>query len=269
MATTVFPESGDQITEAAWTALNKALTVAERYRLNGYTLSAGTGLNADVAAGTCMVNGYYINSDATQAVSVTASQTNYIWLNEDGTLSANTTGTNPSNELLLGTAVTDGSGVTSVSHDYKIANQRNVYIVKASDETVNNSATLQDDDDFFFNVSDGEQWEVEVFLLAEAASLTPDMRIDFVASGGASIPDKLQWLQANRSTNSYQTDGIGNSVLTWEIDASGAEVHGYIRSYFFITGDGIVTMQWCQDVATAADTTIKADSWLIARRVIG
>ena len=60
MATTVFPEAGDQITEAAWTSANKTIAVATEYRVNGYALSVGTGLNVDISSGTCFVNGFEV-----------------------------------------------------------------------------------------------------------------------------------------------------------------------------------------------------------------
>ena len=270
MSTTVFPQSGDQITESSWTGLNEALTVAERYRVSGYTLSAGTGLNANVAAGTCMVNGYYVNSDATQAVSVAASQTNYIWLNADGTLSSNTTGTNPGSELLLGTAVTDGSGVTAVSHDYNIANSQYVYIRKAADETVNNSSALQDDDDFTFAVSDGEQWEIDLFLSADCPDGSADMKLQWTGSGGATITQR-NFLQATRASgaNASFTVEISTSSVVWDFSGTTLNAGAFIKSFISASGSGTVTLQWAQNVAYAGNTVLNQDSVLIARRILG
>lgn len=264
MSTTVFPESGDQITEAAWTAQNESLTVAERYRLNGYTLSAGTGLNANVSSGTCVVNGYYINSDATQAVSVTASQTNYIWLNEDGTLSSNTTGTNPGNELLLGTAVTDGSGVTSVSHQYDIINSQNVAIIKGSDETVNNSATFQDDDDFQFTVSDGEQWHIRCLLLLDSPDATADFKFRFNVSGGSiTVPTYSIYADNGVSGFATSTDGTVNHSTT------GTDLPCILEALVFVTTGGTLALQWAQNSAFAGNSVVAQDSVLIARRILG
>lgn len=266
MATTVFPESGDQITEAAWSTQNQALTVAERFRVNGYTLSAGTGLNADVAAGTCVVNGYHIVSDGTQAVSVTASQTNYIWLNEDGTLSSNTTGTNPGSELLLGTAVTDGSGVTSVSHDHDRVNSRSVYIVKPSDETVNNSTTLQNDDDLAFAVTDGSQWEVDVFILGrQAAAVGFDFQM--VGSGGSTITQQ-GYAYGNNGATTF-TSGYGTTEVRWGLGATGSDYSCHLKFFITSSGAGTATLQWAQGSASATDSTIKAGSVMIARRILG
>lgn len=81
--------------------------------VNGCTLSAGTGLVANVAAGKIMLDGF-VEITATTIV-LTASQTNWIWLKTDGSLQALTSTSSPGTAaVLLGAAVTDGSGVTSI-----------------------------------------------------------------------------------------------------------------------------------------------------------
>jgi len=265
MSTTIFPESGDQITEAAWSAQNQSLSVAERYRVSGYTLSAGTGLNANVAAGTCVVNGYHIVSDATQAVSVTASQTNYIWLNEDGTLSSNTTGTNPGSELLLGTAVTDGSGVTSVSHKYDIKNAQNVLIVKPSDETVNNSSTYQDDDHFQFPVSDGDQWHIRLMLLLDNPSASADFKFQFAISGGSltTVGIFAEFDYSGAGSYKSSTDG----VLNYNNAVTDSPV--VMDAYVFVTTGGTLALQWAQNSAYAGNSVVNQNSVMMARRILG
>jgi len=264
MSTTIFPESGDQITEAAWSTQNQSLSVAERYRVSGYTLSAGTGLNANVAAGTCVVNGYHIVSDATQAVSVTASQTNYIWLNEDGTLSSNTTGTNPGSELLLGTAVTDGSGVTSVDNTPNITNAQNVLIVKPSDETVNNSATYQDDDHFQFAVSDGDQWHIRLMLLLDNPDATADFKFQFAISGG-SLTTVGPYAQFDPASSGFASSTNGVLNFTTATTDSVAVLDAYV----FVTTGGTLALQWAQNSAYAGNSVVNQNSVMIARRILG
>ena len=97
----------------------------QNYIISGFTISAGSGLACNVAAGSGRLNGLYISSDATEAKSsLTASQTNSIYIKldldsgsepEGWSLFSNTTGGAVTNAILLGTAVTDGSSVTSVT----------------------------------------------------------------------------------------------------------------------------------------------------------
>jgi hypothetical protein len=91
--------------------------------LSGGEITAGVGLSVSVAALKALV-GHVVEFDASQTVGgLTAASTNYLWLREDGTWTANTTGTKPSDDtthgdaLLWGTATTDGSGVTAVSNN--------------------------------------------------------------------------------------------------------------------------------------------------------
>ena len=85
MALTVFPEDGDSGTEAAWQALNDALVAQSDYVLEGYTVTDGGSLNADVAAGTGVIGGVVIISDAVQVEAQSNNDDNYIWLDPDGT----------------------------------------------------------------------------------------------------------------------------------------------------------------------------------------
>ena len=98
----------------------------QNYVISGFTISAGSGLACNVAAGSGRLNGLYISSDATEAKSsLTASQTNSIYIKldldsgsepEGWSLFSNTSGGAVTNAILLGTAVTNGSAVTGVTN---------------------------------------------------------------------------------------------------------------------------------------------------------
>ena len=98
----------------------------QNYIISGFAISAGSGLACNVAAGSGRLNGLYISSDATEAKSsLTASQTNSIYIKldldsgsqpEGWSLFSNTSGGAVTNAVLLGTAVTNGSAVTSVTN---------------------------------------------------------------------------------------------------------------------------------------------------------
>lgn len=83
-------------------------------------LSIGAGLSVDVSAGTAIVGDsderkIVRKTGSTNVGSLTASATNYIYLQRDGTFVANTTGTAPAGALLVGSCVTSGGAVTSVN----------------------------------------------------------------------------------------------------------------------------------------------------------
>jgi hypothetical protein len=270
MATTVFPEAGDQITEAAWTTQNKALTIGASYRVSGYTLTAGVGLSVSVAAGTALVEGYHIVSDGAQTVSsLTDSNTNYIWLEPDGTLDKNTTGSpSATGALLLGTAVTSGGSVTSVNHDHNVANTFNVYKRKAADETVNNSDTFQDDDTLQFDTVAGQQWEVIAVLGVSQASATPKIKIRWFPSTGTLYEGS--WYMAGEDDDGADTVSAGFALNTGPMviqTAACSAVGVMIRTTLSTVPTGTVALQWAQNTADASDTKVLTGSWLYARRI--
>lgn len=97
---------------------------------SGFTISdPNSGLVATVAAGVACINGYRIENDASENIinladTRPADAPNFIWatLDKDGnglvtgyTLVSNTTGTPPTDSVLLGFAVTSGGQVTGVT----------------------------------------------------------------------------------------------------------------------------------------------------------
>lgn len=111
--------------------------IRDHYAFGGYNfvsllggITAGSGLNANVAAAIVMIEGVALRT-ADTVVPLTASSTNYIFcrLVYDGTYTqvvtdyefvTNTTGAAPSGDFVFfGTATTNGSGVTATSNSYR------------------------------------------------------------------------------------------------------------------------------------------------------
>ena len=98
--------------------------------LSGMVPSAGTGLAVDVAAGRCQIDGYLVRFTATEAVTVTASLTDYyLWLQLTGAgdsppavtatawvETADLTSP-PANAALVAKFTTSGSAVTAIEDD--------------------------------------------------------------------------------------------------------------------------------------------------------
>ena len=95
--------------------------IVQDYIKSGFTLSAGSGLACNVSTGVIRFKGLYLENDATEAVgSLTASTTNsiHVKLARDGNGEAESWSFSLSSSgetMLLGQAITDGSGVTSVT----------------------------------------------------------------------------------------------------------------------------------------------------------
>lgn len=84
------------------------------YVVSGLEFVAGTGLAVDVDPGVANIGGRVTVADPFEVSGLTPSDVNYVFLLQDGTGTSNTTGTPPALSVLLGTATTDGTGVTAV-----------------------------------------------------------------------------------------------------------------------------------------------------------
>ena len=105
---------------------------------SGFKVTAGSGLAVNVAAGKISLKGLYVNNTSTEAVTVTASNTNHIYVvlardsnSEAASWSfvANTTGSAPADSIKIATCVASGSAVTSVDQTFTSAVAGQYYLV--------------------------------------------------------------------------------------------------------------------------------------------
>lgn len=107
------PLNGDDLNEN-FQILEASLGDIGPYVISGLVPSAGTGLSVNVTGGTALIGGQVTVSSFTIG-SLTDATTNHLYLLNTGAGTSNTTGTAPANSVKLGTAVTAGGIVTSVS----------------------------------------------------------------------------------------------------------------------------------------------------------
>tara|TARA_R110002050_G_scaffold210992_2_gene347110 strand:+ start:6951 stop:8417 length:1467 start_codon:yes stop_codon:yes gene_type:complete len=102
------------------------------YVKNGFTLSAGSGLSVNIAAGTGRLKGLFVNNSTSSSKgSLSANATNSIYVTlardsnseaESWSFTSNTSGTTPTDSLFIGKAVTNGSAVTSIDDSAVLIN---------------------------------------------------------------------------------------------------------------------------------------------------
>ena len=132
------------------------------------------------------------------------------------------------------------------------------YICKAADETVNNSDTLQDDDDLLFPVGASQTWAFTLWLYVTSGT-TPDLKVAIIVpastTGGAIVVDEIQtlWIGLGGSGGAVAGQGGARAIV--------------IQGMAKITTAGNVKLQWAQNTADASDTKILAGSSLIAWRI--
>jgi hypothetical protein len=147
------------------------------------------------------------------------------------------------------------------------------WIRKASDETVNNSAVLQNDDDFTFSVDANSTYFVEMWLLLSAPSTTPDWQWKWTGPSGATMfhgPDTYSgvslWNEAvTTTTNSGDLHTLSsNPFMGGNAGTKGLRMQGII---IVSSTAGTMHFQWAQNTADASNSTIKANSLLAYQKI--
>ena len=139
-----------------------------------------------------------------------------------------------------------------------------VIVVKSADETVNNSATLQDDDELKFYVEPYStwRWSMEVNYLS---GTTPDFKPAIILPTGATpttFPAIVRVGAATASVFYVYGASVG-------LDGGGATDMMFSAWGIVIVGatGGFVKLQWAQNTADASDTKVLKGSTLMAFNV--
>jgi len=136
---------------------------------------------------------------------------------------------------------------------------------KSANETVNNSATLQNDDDLFFSIGANETWTFRFVLFANSGT-TPDLKAAVSAPSGASCMYAAIDAEAAVTTPQVTTCGTATAMLT----GNGAyDVYEVVGTVVNGATAGTVTLQWAQNTATAANTIVAAGSYMHAFILVG
>lgn len=144
---------------------------------------------------------------------------------------------------------------------------------KTANETINNSATLQNDDHLFFPIGANEVWVVEYNLFVSAVSATSDFKIALALPAGATSAMSIVGLAAAAASAEadakFQSFTSAATALTAGIQADSSS-NGFVRyqAYVATAGTaGTVMMQWAQATANASDTVLRLGSFLLAHRM--
>jgi hypothetical protein len=134
-----------------------------------------------------------------------------------------------------------------------------VRVVKEANEVVNNSASLQDDDELTFAITSDETIAFR-FVVQANSGTTPDLRFAVTAPSGATCRVSYSDPEGASSNGQY-----GCGVSTASIPGNGAvdlyEITGTVTNG---STAGDVTLRWAQFTANASNTTVYAGSYLVA-----
>lgn len=127
-------------------------------------------------------------------------------------------------------------------------------LVKQSTETVNNSDTLQNDNDFFVALEANKSYSFDMMLFLVSGG-TPDFKYAFTVPTGATIRiNDIRW----EPDFPYDTlDGTVADVIPTNGNTQSVQVTGHID----VAGTaGDVQMQWAQNFAEVSNTQLLAGS---------
>jgi hypothetical protein len=143
-----------------------------------------------------------------------------------------------------------------------ITELRPVTARKTVDETVNNSATLQNDDELF---------------VAVEASLTYDFEAEIFYNSGTTPDFKFGWTFPAGLTMTYSVYAAGGAVFLGYseiqtsvpvIDGQGAAVAALLKGTVIVFSTaGTLQLQWAQNTANASNTVVAAGSYIRLRRI--
>ena len=173
----------------------------------------------------------------------------------------NKTLTSPTiNTATINTATINTSVITSPTG---IAMSR--YIIKSANETVNNSTTLQNDNDFSFAIAANEKWMVEMFLAITSASATTDYKFNFTLPASCTIRFGTGSNSSIAGTWGAAADSATTAGLSTSANVAAGSFNGtwgllVIATVINAGTAGTVQYQWAQNTAAAEDTILLANS---------
>lgn len=130
---------------------------------------------------------------------------------------------------------------------------------KTSDETVNNSATFQDDNELFLSVEASTSYRVHLQLVYQS-NATPDFKYQFTAPSGATFP---VWTFLGKGGGVLVHDIAGSSGGVVGLDGNAANTAFEAWGILVVSSTaGTLRVQWAQNTANASDTIVRAGSFL-------
>ena len=131
-------------------------------------------------------------------------------------------------------------------------------VIKQVDETVNNSATLQDDDEFLFAVGTAfARYTVRGRIVFNSGA-TPDIKSGWSGPAGFS----MSWSTIGFTGGVWQSN-TATEAGTLAIDGPGADDEFFIEGVVIVGGTtGTLRYRWAQNTANASNTIVRANSSL-------
>lgn len=135
--------------------------------------------------------------------------------------------------------------------------------IKTSDETVNNSTTLQNDDDLAVTgLVAGKIYRVHAVIIMHNAVSAANFKAFFTPTGGAAT-GRLMWTFYDGFTAVHVVKQSTSFSAGVALDTGGTSVNLLVVDGVFLSSTATgLKFQWAQNVATVGDTVVEQDSIL-------
>ncbi|MFI6819275.1 hypothetical protein ACIBG7_43290 [Nonomuraea sp. NPDC050328] len=147
-----------------------------------------------------------------------------------------------------------------------------VHVIKAADESIASSTTMQNDDHLFVEVEAGTDYWLQAYLIYEGAGEPGgDFKVGWLAPSGTT----LDWMSDSFASTATATSGAVSrtyQTLT-SLPAPGTQGAGVglvcmPRGVLRIGGTaGTLRLRWAQNISSATPTILRAGSMLRLRRL--
>jgi hypothetical protein len=137
---------------------------------------------------------------------------------------------------------------------------------KTADETVNNSAVLQNDDDLLLPIGANEIWRFE-FVIYGISNATADFKYSLVGPAASNV--RWEFTGENESATVVSWNFLAGGVAVAARGfADGSHTLNILRGVIINGANaGNLQLQWAQNTADASDTKVFANSCLLATRL--
>ncbi len=190
-------------------------------------------------------------------------------IRSDGTIAA-FDATNPSTQA-FGDSPVVGTIAFAARRDHKHGMMANpvTIVPKTADEIVNNSTNLQNDDHLFFAVGANEVWQISIYLyIVQGVSASADFKAALTTpNGGAAVYEAISATSSGGSAIKQYTAVAGTGI---KILAGSSQSLLVLLNALVINGGtaGNIQFQWAQNFAVAVNTTLKANSCIVAHKLV-
>lgn len=172
-------------------------------------------------------------------------------------------GTMSGNIAMAGAQTVDGVDISVHAIDYGLHTK---IVRKTADETVNNSETLQNDDELLMAMGANEVWRVELHLIIYGTTVA-NYKMAWTVPSGA----EFYWGRIYRTTGAADVVGMTHiAAETVTMRGEGAYSRMITVAHGIYVGAataGNLQLQWAQNTAEVSDSKVKANSCIIATKI--